>query len=476
MKAEAKAAPQSGRLLAEALRHLEQNGAPLSGSDAIEQHIAQGSGGIEQRIIERARQLAGEAKIHAHLQRVRHIARLCLYGALLLALLLGALASLQAFDQGRAVVNFYWLLLVLLGFNLVSLLFWLVGLWASNTPAASTLGQSAAWLVRRWAGSGPSGTGGQVANAWLGVMLQGRIGRWSLSTLGHGLWAGYLLGGLAMILLLLSARQYDFVWETTLLGEHAFVPLTQALAWLPAQLGLATPSLEQIQQSRLGADSALLANARQAWAALLIACLVLYGLAPRLVLAALCRLLQRRALQQFRLDTSRAYYVHLRQRLVPITSSIGIVDSDDQALGESSESATLPAQQSPPTDTPWLGIELDANTPWPPLSIDQNHDLGCVNDRADQHRALSQVGKLGPMVLAVAMGRSPDRGLARFIGDIVSSRTAETWLVLLDSNAELPSLRGKQDARMVDWYRLAARCGVDADRVCRLHTSSGAAP
>jgi hypothetical protein len=454
------------------VRYLEQDGEALPGSEQIERAMAGGGGSVEQRIIERARQLAPEAGIAQGLQRIQHYAHLLGYGALLLALVLGGLAALQAFDQGHGVVNFYWLLLVLLGFNLASLAFWLVGLWASKSATASLLGQSATFALQRLVGkasvSGPRDV--QLSRAWLGVVLNGAPGRWTLSTLSHGLWTAYLLGGLGMILILLAARQYDFVWETTLLGADTFVPLTRALAWLPAHLGLPTPSLEQISQSRLGADAASLASSRQAWASLLIASILLYGILPRVLLLGLCRWLKARAFNQFTLDTSRPYYVRLRQRLVPPATTLGVVDADDETPGIQQPTPVHTNHEAIPADACWLGIELGPNEQWPPLAISQAQDLGCVVDRAGQQRARQQVADIRrtPLVLVAPMHRSPDRGLARFIGELLEQHSGACWLALLENQATGKLSAKERDERMVDWYALAARCNIEADRITQL--------
>ena len=464
------------RLTAEAVRYLEQDGEPLPGSDHVERAMAGSGGNVEQRIIERARQLAPDAGIGAGLQRIQRYARILGSGALALSFLLGGFAAAQAFDQGQSIVNFYWLLLVLLGFNFVSLVFWVFSFWASGTASASVLGQSGAFLLQRWIGktSPPGSSQIQLTRAWLGTLLQGAPGRWTLSSLSHGLWTCYLLGGLLMIMLLLAARQYDFVWETTLLGPTTFIPLTEALAWLPAKLGLPTPSPEQINQSRLGADPAMLAEARQAWASLLIASLLLYGILPRLLLLLLSRMLRSRALKNFTLDTSRPYYVRLRQRLVPPATTIGVVDADDEKPQLAPAGAGSSHHQPIPDNACWLGIELGPEQEWPPIALGRGKDLGCVSDRAGQQQARQQVAKVSriPLVLVVPMHRSPDRGMARFIGELLAEHPRDCWLALLENAITNQSPASERDARLVDWYALAARSNIEADRITQLQVDT----
>ena len=463
------AKPLADRLTAEALRAMEEEDQHLPSAAEVELAIAQSHASVEQRILERARLLAPDVGISASLQGVQRLARLLSYAAIGLFAVLGALAALQAFSHTAAQVNFYWLLLILLGLNLMSLGIWAIGLW-TFTPQREQplLARSGAYLVRRLVNkrNGPDSTDAHTARAWLEVMLSGDNGRWNLSCLSHALWSAYLLGGLLMIFLLFSARQYNFVWETTLLQQGSFVTLTEWLAWLPEQLGWSTPTHQQIINSRVGANAALLADARQNWASLLVACLLLYGLLPRLLLLALCALARARALHDFQLLLSRPYYVRLRQRLVPQSAPLGVVDADEDAPRAASQGRPRADSQAIPDDAFWVGIEWDPDEPWPLPGIAETRDLGYINDRASQNAALARLPALGnaPLIIAVALSRSPDRGLARIIGALRSSHRRDSWLVLLESTSEELD-NAVRDARLCDWYSLADDCGIDANRI-----------
>lgn len=461
---------QQGLLIAEAVRAIEESGRELPATDQIEQAIATSELGVEQRILQRARLLATDADVTAGLGRVRHIARRLSYGAVALFSLLGALAALQAFSQASSQVNFYWLLFILLGVNLATLLAWAVGLWFSfRTGSGTALGKASSLIMKQLVNrlGHHRATDPLVAGAWLGVMLDGAIGRWTLSRLSHGLWSGYLIGGLAMILLLFATRQYNFVWETTLLNDTAFIHLTQLLAVLPDQLGFTTPSLEQIASSRLGASAGEMADARQSWASLLIASLLLYGILPRLLLLTLSTALQALALRSAPLQLSRPYYVRLRQRIMPVAAQLGVVDPDQEAP-HAQEPPRIPGDVQPiPGDAYWVGIELGPQEPWPFAEVGPRHNLGNIDDRPTQHQALADVKALGnnPLVLAVSLQRSPDRGLRRIISQLVTAHPRSVWLVLVESSANTMGDAGERDARLCDWYALAEDCGVEADRI-----------
>jgi hypothetical protein len=461
--------PLTERMTAEALRIVEESGQHLPASVQVEQAISQSHATVEQRILERAKLLAPDAGINHSLQRVQHLAKLLSYTFIGLFALLGALASLQAFSHNNAQVNFYWLLLILLGLNLVSLTVWAVGMWTGSRQGGQPLlARSSVYLVNRWINkrSGANSTDAHTARAWFSVMLSGANGRWNLSCLSHLLWSAYLLGGLLMIFLLFSARQYNFVWETTLLQESSFVWFTQCLAILPEHLGWTTPTLEQITSSRLGADGALLAEARQNWASLLVASLLLYGIVPRLILLALCALARAHTLSTYRLLLSRPYYVRLRQRLLPQTTALGVVDPDEGSPLISPASRPHPDGQPIPADAFWVAIEWDPDEHWPLPGIAQKFDLGCVNDRDSQHATLARLPSLGnhPLVIAVSLQRSPDRGLARIVGKLRETHRRDSWLVLLES-AHNKLENPLRDARLCDWYALADNCGIDANHI-----------
>jgi len=459
-------------LTAEAVRGIEESGQELPAAEQIELTVATSELMVEERILQRANLLAAEADVAASLSRVRRLARNLSYAAIALFTLLGALASMQAFAHTSAQVNFYWLLFILLGINLASLIAWVVGLWLSKragSGAGNALGQASSFLLKKLvAGMGRQRAADPiVASAWLGVMLDGRIGRWSLSRLSHTLWSGYLIGGLVMILLLFATRQYNFVWETTLLDDRSFVHLTQLLAVLPDQVGFSTPDIDQITGSRLGADAGALASARKNWASLLIASLLLYGIVPRLLLLALSSALLSHALRNARLQLSRPYYVRLRQRIMPVATPLGVVDPDEEAP-HALAPPRMPGDVLPiPAGAYWLGIELGPQEPWPFPEIATRYDLGNINDRASQHQATAAVKALGgsPLVLAVSLQRSPDRGLGRIISQLVAAHPRSVWLVLLESTINTMGSASERDARLCDWYALAENCGIEADRI-----------
>ncbi|MFO1112883.1 MAG: DUF2868 domain-containing protein [Rhodospirillales bacterium] len=96
------------------------------------------------------------------------------------------------------------------------------------------------------------------------------------------------------VLLLLGTRQYDFVWETTILSERAYVAIARVLAAPVEALGFPVPDAMQITGSRWTRPGELFVG-RERWGSLLVGCLVVYGVLPRALalLVSLAALLRR---------------------------------------------------------------------------------------------------------------------------------------------------------------------------------------
>src|SRR5690606_1245271 len=112
------------------------------------------------------------------------------------------------------------------------------------------------------------------------------IARWSLGALSHGLWTTFNVGCLVATIALLSVRQREFAWESTILDAGTYADITDAVAWLPRTLGMSAPTPEQVRASRFNparpeAFGPQDDETRAAWAGLLVGAITVYGLLPR---------------------------------------------------------------------------------------------------------------------------------------------------------------------------------------------------
>lgn len=428
------------------MRLREEHAGPLDDAEANRQARAQG-GALPELIEYRALWLARRDGLIEALRHWRQGARLAGYALLLLALVTGAGLALAALGDGVRPVNVFWALGSLLGLNLLTLLGWLLGfLFAGD--AGGALGRLWLWLSEKLARDARAV---QLAPALLTVLEQRRLGRWLLGLGAHGLWLVAMSSALVTLLALLATRRYGFVWETTILGEDAFIGLTQALGVLPSLLGFSVPDIEQIRASGDLVNG--VESARQSWAGWLVGVVLIYGLLPRLLLALVCLGRWRRGRAQLRLDLQLPAYRLLRERLQPPTERLGINDAAPPQLHAPSAGAQLDGSEG----AVLVGIELDQSHPWPPKLPKTVADAGVLDDREQRRRLLEQLTRFPPQRLAIACDprRSPDRGTLALIGEL-SRCAAESRIWLLQP----PTGEALDSHRLQDWHQALEGLGL----------------
>lgn len=418
---------------------------------------------FEARLWQRAKRLIEGNDLQQVMGRAAMLSRRANAVAIFVAALLGALATLFAVTASPT-INIYWLLLVLLGFNLLSMLLWLVGVSLNlDGLLAGVLAKLPSWLPSHFASTQASSQ--QADRAWLASHFGGRIGKWHLSALTHQLWLAYLLAGLAVLVLALMARQVDFVWGTTLLSDATFLRLTEILS-LPLQaLGFSVPSAAQIQETRMGAIQVLSAAHRYSWAQFLLGSLLCFGVLPRLLLWGWATLMRAAARRHFALDIYLPYYIRLHQQLMPLAGHGQIIDADTGSPDTAEIAAPMPVARTLPAQTRWIGVELGGNISWPLPAMQASTDLGQVIDRQSLTGVLQALSRLESPLIAIAVTatRPPDRGLQRTITSLLSN-SVQRWLVLVQADEQ----DAVSDARLAAWYRLAKACDIPADHVISL--------
>jgi len=454
------------RLLIEQIRYIETEHRLACDAEEVSAELSAHSN-FEDRLWQRARYLVERHDLSSALGRAARLSRYARNITLFVAALLGALGISYAVTDSFS-INIYWLLLVLLGFNLISMLLWLAGI-GLNMKGLTTgvLARLSSWLPGHLKSKSHSGNAAsrQANRAWLACNYAGSVGKWQFSKITHQLWLVYLLTGLAFLVLLLMVRQYDFVWGTTLLSDSAFVKLTEVLSAPLQALGFATPSLDQVQDTRMGPAQTLTVEYRSNWAQFLLGALLCFGIAPRILLWSWSALMSAYARSHFTLDYYLPYYVSLRQQLMPLASHGQVIDADTSppviAETPAKTSPVTPVPHTLPKEALWVAVELSSNISWPLLSVRAGKDLGQVVDRDSLTSILQQLQRSTNPVVAVAVSsvRPPDRGVQRTIASLVSS-SEQPWLVLLQSDQHESTT-----TRLEAWYRLAEACRVPADHV-----------
>ncbi len=447
------------RVLIEQVRAIEAGQVLADDTAGLSEEIPAHSD-FDARLWQRAQRLAERNALWPELGRAAVLSRRVTTITLIVAVLSGALATGYAVNAGQA-INIYWLLLVLLGFNLLSMLLWLVGI-SMNLEGLieGVFAKLASWLPSQL--QTESNVGTRADRAWLTCHFSGKPGKWQISTMVHQLWLAYMLAGLTVLVLVLMARQYDFVWGTTLLSDTAFVKLTEVLGTPLHALGLTTPTPQQVAETRIGALQTLTAAHRYAWAQFLLGALLCFGIVPRLLLWCWAVLMRGLARRRFALDHYLPYYIGLRQQLLPLAGHGRIVDADTAPPAAAATPAIDPVPHQLPAAAHWVSVELGDDIHWPPTFVGAGNDLGQIVDRDSQMRIQQRLQTDNDPLLAVAVAaaRSPDRGVQRTIADLIAD-SAQAWLVLLHSREQ----GAISTTRLAAWYRLAEACKVPADHV-----------
>ncbi|MHC4274943.1 MAG: DUF2868 domain-containing protein, partial [Planctomycetota bacterium] len=472
------------RLLAEAVRVFERDGARPIDDPRAEAKATGAGGDFEHRIAVRARSLDASRNVSQALGQTRQVIGVIMALGMLLAALAGAgaaRASLAA--PGDAPVNIYWALGGLLGIQTLLLAAWVVMMIKGPSAlAGASLGGAVFALGRGLSGRWHKGHAHAAAIEATGVvMARGGVGRWMLSAISHGLWVVFNVMCLLLLVLMLSARHYRFVWETTILSADTYTRLTHGIAWAPGKLGFPTPTAQQIAASDGSLPPAAMPldqieAARHAWSGLLVGSLVTYALGPRVILLGICLRLLRRARRRWRLDTARPGYLRLQPRLMPQTESLGVIDPYVEGEPEAPAPAASPAESRAASGPPAvLGLEIEPPTsPWPPqVSGVSWRDLGLVDDRQDRQRILEQLSApdAGPSMVVIVCGltTTPDRGQGAFVDQVRQASGSPVALVLTGGEAfRRRGDSGLLEGRVEDWRALASDAGVTAEHVMEL--------
>ncbi len=462
-----------GRLLAEATRVLETGDPVAANADGPAITAAQRSGGsTEDRIVKRAHGLPSATPLLREINSLRAILRGLIVLLIVVAGLAGAATARTALttDDGTT-VNFFWAIASLLGLHAASFLVWIVLLLVPSKSSGGTLGRTAIWLWRV-AVERVRGNRHRLAalQAMLGRFSSGSAGRWLAGSLTHGLWAAYLFGALLMVIALLSAQSYVFIWETTILDIGTYTRLTQLLGALPSALGVSTPDAAAVAAAQWPGN--LATTDQTVWSSLLVAALLLYGVLPRLAAVVVTALLARHRYGKARLDLSEPSYAEPALRVSPTVTATEVVAGDDEPPSWST--AQLEQQTvAPPEPGPvyLFGWEIDApRSGWPPPgTAHHTQDLGRGDGHADLQRAIDVIRatKPGRLLVVTDLRQTPDRGVTAALRSL--REAAHGRLVLLLTGEDAMRQRMGTDAaartRLADWAGAGLAAEIDTNNM-----------
>lgn len=461
----------NARLLAESLRGLESS---RPGSERPEWPIGAvgpASDDPERALISRAVVHAEALRLAASLRRFIRRSALLVLLMMLIPLVAGGVAARAAVTGTTA--NVFGLLGGLLGVQTAFLLLWAAVMASSRRAGGGVVGRTliefAMSVMRRVLRSDVDAASAQALGS---VLAFPRVGRWMISLLTHAAWACFNLGAMAALAFMFLGEGYQFRWDSTWLSAESYARVIHWVGAGPDALGFPTPDASQIAASRTASAGPAAQDepTRAAWSWLFFGSVVVYGLAPRLLLALSSGVLLRRSLRRYRLDLDHPYYMSLlRARHAPIAAPAprGDETTTPSVAGRMSSSRNAP----PGCAVGLLGFEITSDN-WPPLR--EGLDLGRIDDRAQLtgalNRAKAQSGEVGRVLVFVELRTSPDRGVRGVLEHVATSLPRwEIWVVLSGGRA-FNSRAGAEatERRVAGWRRIVRDAGLDADRVVEL--------
>jgi hypothetical protein len=379
----------------------------------------------------------------AQFSRLKGYFNRAILGLLIVSFLLGLIAVPPAFATGESnQVNIFWLFIILLGFHALNFIVWFVTMMATMRYSSEGKGFLLSLLIFiNKKVSKHSLIKEEVTAAYLHWQCPAHSNKWLISSISHGAWGCYLLAGWIMTLLLLLTNQVNFVWETTLLSDQAFIQLTQTLSILPQWFGISLPNQLDILASRVDLISQT-ASTRQHWANFLLASILIYGVLPRLIFMLISLGLYhfKRATQPL---STQEKIIQNRYRQ-PEKQHRNILDADHHKTEKSSTASNTGDQKTLANNSfsqHWALFEWSTAQP---DYLNSARSLSFLNSREEQERFLMSSSN-EPVYILVDGAQSPDRGSRRFFSQ-ASKVYPSLFMVISDH---------EQAKFIADWQRLA---------------------
>ena len=439
MTTDAPRTPLAEVWMATAVQAIEQTG-PLDDAAALAE-AARRHSAPQLRLRERAWLLGQRLGLAAQMLRWRDAAWL-LGAALALAVVLLANGVVFAMLTDGRTINAGSALVAALGMHLVTLVLWLLGTLLPFTGAGPLGRLSLGPLLLQGLARLPLGQrahSSALARAAGSLLQRTRLAPWAFGLVSHLVWSAAFVLVLVGLLLAFAFKEYRLTWETTILSAQTFADFVRATGWLPGLLGFPVPELA-VGAAPQG-PLALPASAAAWW---LVGCVAVYGLLPRLLLAALCAVVWQRRKNRLQLDTSDPYFAQLLARFAALQAS-RVVDVERPSPSGPAQLATL-APGASGSALAVVGFELPQAQDWPPAALAQAAQYtkqisGSLDERRSVLDALAQLHPRA-LLLVCNAAATPDRGTERFVREACShAGQCALWL------ADPPAGRGQPPNR-----------------------------
>lgn len=376
----------------EVIRRLEaQNYIFTQDPKIITEAVKLENGTAFDKLFIRAQKIDSDARIMAVLSDTQHsilsVIRL-IYLLYFIVAVIGVASLL-----GTQAINFFYLMVALLGWHTLSLVWWLISLAFLHRPSMLS-GVVEYITLKNKLLEKLSARDKNIQKVCFSVLndTMKPIKRWQIASILHGAWLFGLMGSILGMLGLFLFKSYSFHWESTLLTEHHFDRLITIIGYIPSQLGIVLPNAS----SQTPAQFAILA----------MTSFIIYAILPRLAAYLYSRI---KARQQFHIDTKAPYYANLMNFYRQT-----IINADDYQ-------SPKPATITPILLSDRLVIATLEKPYHHPIPINAIKDFGVIDTHEQIKTLLADALSLSAQIyLIINTDTAPDRGIVRKVERLTS--------------------------------------------------------
>lgn len=376
----------------EVIRRLEaQNYIFTQDPKIITEAVKLENGTAFDKLFIRAQKIDSDARIMAVLSDTQHsilsVIRL-IYLLYFIVAVIGVASLL-----GTQAINFFYLMVALLGWHTLSLVWWLISLAFLHHPSMLS-GVVEHITLKNKLLEKLSARDKNIQKVCFSVLndTMKPIKRWQIASILHGAWLFGLMGSILGMLCLFLFKSYSFHWESTLLTEHHFDRLITIIGYIPSQLGIVLPNAS----SQTPAQFAILA----------MTSFIIYAILPRLVVYLYSCI---KARQQFHIDTKAPYYANLMNFYRQT-----IINADDYQ-------SPKPATITPILLSDRLVIATLEKPYHHPIPINAIKDFGVIDTHEQIKTLLADALSLSAQIyLIINTDTAPDRGIVRKVERLTS--------------------------------------------------------
>lgn len=376
----------------EVIRRLEaQNYIFTQDPKIITEAVKLENGTAFDKLFIRAQKIDSDARIMAVLSDTQHSILSIIRLIYLLYFIVAVIGVASLF--GTQAINFFYLMVALLGWHTLSLVWWLISLAFLHRPSMLS-GVVEHITLKNKLLEKLSARDKNIQKVCFSVLndTMKPIKRWQIASILHGAWLFGLMGSILGMLCLFLFKSYSFHWESTLLTEHHFDRLITIIGYIPSQLGIVLPNAS----SQTPAQFAILA----------MTSFIIYAILPRLAVYLYSRI---KARQQFHIDTKAPYYANLMNFYRQT-----IINADDYQ-------SPKPATITPILLSDRLVIATLEKPYHHPIPINAIKDFGVIDTHEQIKTLLADALSLSAQIyLIINTDTAPDRGIVRKVERLTS--------------------------------------------------------